>query len=83
MDEGMTVYIKPGCPWCIEAEDYLRARGYKYEVVNVYADREGYAHMQKISGQSLCPTLTIGDKILADFGEEELEEFLRDHKIEP
>jgi glutaredoxin 3 len=83
MDEGMIVYIKPGCPWCDEAEDYLKEHGYQYERVNVNADRDAYAYMRKISGQSCAPTLTVGGKLLADFGADELEEFLQENNIKP
>ena len=83
MDQPMTVYIKPGCPWCVEAEDYLRERGYRYERVNVLADRDAFQEMWKLSGQRYVPTMSVGDKILADFGAEELEEFLQEHQIRP
>ena len=83
MDEGMVVYIKPGCPWCVEAEDYLRQHGYQYERVNVSADREAFAEMRKISGQTCAPTLTVNGKLLADFGADELEEFLEENNIKP
>ena len=51
------LYIKPGCPWCDEVEDWLRRQGIAYEAVNVSRDREGMRAMIEISGQSKAPTL--------------------------
>jgi hypothetical protein len=39
--------------------------------------------MKRLSGQTYAPTLAVGDLILADFGPEELEEFLQQHQILP
>lgn len=78
-----TVYIKPGCPWCTEAIDYLEHHGYAYETVDVIADPEAFAEMREISGQSSAPTMTFGDLMLADFGADELDAFLKEHGIEP
>jgi glutaredoxin len=78
-----TVYVKPGCPWCTEALAYLDDHGYAYEAVDVIADPEAFAEMRELSGQSSAPTMTYGDLLLADFGAEELEAFLKKHQIEP
>ena len=39
--------------------------------------------MRKLSGQSLTPTLLVGDRLLPDFGPDELETFLGKHQITP
>lgn len=70
------LYIKPGCPWCIDAEAYLRRQGIDYETVNVSRDRDGMRAMMEISGQTKAPTLDWDGEILADFGVEELMPFL-------
>ena len=53
-----------------------RCRTAKNEV-NVSGDRDAFAEMQRLSGQTYAPTLVVGDKVLADFGPEELEPFLK------
>ncbi|MCB1235760.1 MAG: glutaredoxin family protein [Verrucomicrobiae bacterium] len=83
MSESLRVYVKPGCPWCLEAEAWLKREGYVYEAVDVYADPSAYEEMQRLSGQSCAPTLTYGDLLLADFGVPELEAFLEEHGIAP
>lgn len=80
----MTLYIKPWCPWCVEAVDWLKRRGYRFESVDVLSDRAAYEHMQKISGQRLTPTLETADgDVLADFDVRQLEKFLQSHNLSP
>jgi glutaredoxin len=76
------LYIKPRCPWCVEAVAWLRQRGYAFESVDVLRDPAEYAKMRQLSGQSYTPTLTIGDNLLLpDFDTDELEEFLQEHGL--
>ena len=30
----MTVYIKPWCPWCVQAIDWLKSRHYRFDAVD-------------------------------------------------
>jgi glutaredoxin len=73
-----TLYIKSACPWCEEAEDYLKEHDIAYETRNVSADSAAFAEMQRLSGQAKAPTLDWDGEILADFGVDELDAFLRD-----
>ena len=79
----MILYVKPGCPWCRVAEQYLDERGYKYQSIDVRRDRAAFDELRRISGQSYAPTLVIGDLVLPDFGPDELEDFLKRHNILP
>jgi len=83
MSEPLQLYVKTWCPWCVRAKAFLDAGGYRYEEIDVEASREAYATMIRISGQSSTPTLVIGDKVLPDFGPEELRDFLAQHGIVP
>jgi len=83
MSETLKVYVKPGCPWCVDAEAWLKREGYQYDRVDVYKDPAAYDEMQRLSGQSCAPTLTFGDLLLADFGVPELEAFLEANEIHP
>jgi len=79
----MKLYVKPGCPWCIDAVDWLRDAGYHFQEINVFADRNSFREMMQISGQSMAPTLEIDGNVLPDFDVMQLEEFLKRHKIKP
>ena len=63
--------------------EFLDGRGFTYEVRDVLEDPEADARMREISGQSLTPTLEVGDMVLADFDTGQLEEFLAKNGIKP
>ena len=73
------LYLKSGCPWCTEAEAYLQKHGIAYGKVDVHADPEALAELKRLSGQTKAPTMRWGEEILADFGADELDVFLRAH----
>jgi len=83
MPAPLKLYVKTWCPWCVRAKQMLDSRGYRYEEIDVEADRAAYAEMKRLSGQSLTPTLVVGEKVLPDFGPPELEAFLSRHGIVP
>ena len=56
--------------------DYLDEKNIAYEKVDVRGDEAGMKKLEAISGQSRTPTMVLGDKVLADFGVDELKEFL-------
>jgi glutaredoxin len=72
-----TIYVKTGCPWCHEAEDFLKLHKIAYDRVVVSGNSEAFQKMVDLSGQSKAPVLDWDGEILADFGEAELEPFLK------
>ena len=75
------LYVKPGCPWCNEAVEFLSEHGISYRERDVVADREAMREMEQKSGQTKAPTLDWHGKILADFGVDELVPFLRAQNV--
>ncbi len=75
----LTVYVKPGCPWCVEVIEHLEMEGYAYEEIDVVSDRSAFAEMRRLSGQTKAPTVTYGEQVLADCGVAELRPFLARH----
>ncbi|HEX5220999.1 MAG TPA: glutaredoxin domain-containing protein [Verrucomicrobiae bacterium] len=69
------LFIKPYCPWCHRAEDWLKARGIKYETLDVISDSEAFDEMEELSGQTLAPVIDVDGEVLADFGPEDLAKF--------
>ena len=65
----------------MEAETWLRARGYEFEEVDVRRDPSRLAELRQVSGQTLAPTLKVGDWVLPDFDTRQLERFLTDHGL--
>ena len=77
----MTIYIKPGCSWCIDVEAYFKKNDYEYERIDVTANRADFERMSEIFGTTSAPSMTVGDLKLADFGVEELVPFLKKHNL--
>ena len=73
------LYIKRGCPYCKAASNYLDQHQVTYEAVEVRSDPAQMKKLQEISGQSKTPTLVWDGDVLANFGTEEFEPFLRKH----
>jgi glutaredoxin len=75
---GMILYIKKGCPWCVDAEGWLTAQRIPYQAVDVLADHSAFLTMKQASGQTKAPVLVTKEgKVLADFGSEELPAFIK------
>ncbi len=79
--QRVTLYVKTGCPWCVEVEALLQRYGISYDRFDVLRNAEAYRRMKAISGQSQAPTMEWGDEVLSDFGADELEAFLRDKDL--
>jgi glutaredoxin 3 len=83
MSAPLILFVKTGCPWCDMAEEWLQDRDYKYQAVDVLSDGAAFDEMIRLSGQRRAPTLKVGTLILADFGPDELADFLKKHSIKP
>lgn len=75
------LYIKPGCPWCDEAVDFLERKNIAVRTRVVSGDREAMQEMVALSGQTKAPTMDWRGHVLADFGLDELIPFLKKHGI--
>ena len=69
------LFIKPFCPWCHQAMEWLDANGIRYETLDVTSDQEAWQEMKAISGQTLAPVIDVDGEVLADFGSRELAVF--------
>jgi glutaredoxin 3 len=73
----LELYVKTWCPWCVVAIETLDALGCSYNVHDVEKEPGGPATLLSLSGQSRVPTMSANGAVLADFGPEEIEPFLR------
>ncbi len=83
MATDLKLFSREWCSWCIDAKEYLTAKGYQFTEVDVGEDRAAYAEMKELSDQTYVPTLLAGDEVLANFDTDQLEKFLRAHDIVP
>ena len=68
------LYVKEGCPWCIDALAYFKTKSMELEIIDVRNDPSRMPELVEISGQSKTPTLQNGDFIVADFDIDEFED---------
>ena len=68
-----TLYVKQGCPWCIDALAYFNAKGIDLEIIDVRTESERMKELVEVSGQSMTPTFKHGDFLVTDFDLEEFE----------
>ncbi|MBG7606665.1 MAG: glutaredoxin family protein [Verrucomicrobia bacterium] len=76
MENTRILYLKNGCPWCVEVDRYLERNGIEVSKIIVSSNRDAMDEMVRLSGQSKAPTMNWDGQILADFGVEELVPFL-------
>ncbi|MFN5961005.1 MAG: glutaredoxin domain-containing protein, partial [Verrucomicrobiota bacterium] len=60
------LYVKPGCPWCEEVEEWLAARRIEVRRVVVSGNREAMDELVALSGQRTAPTMDWHGEVLAD-----------------
>jgi glutaredoxin len=72
MPKSVRLFIKPSCPWCHEAIDWLQQNQIAFEKLDVIRDPAARAEMFELTGQSLAPCIDVDGHILADFGADEL-----------
>jgi glutaredoxin len=80
---SIRLFVKPGCPWCDEAIEWLDRRRISYELLDVIRNAEARAEMRELTGQTKAPSIDVDAHILADFGADELESWWRQMDFEP
>ena len=61
-DSPVTVYWRPGCPYCFLLRFKLRRSGISVREVNIWEDPSGAAAVRKIAnGNETVPTVTVGN----------------------
>lgn len=71
--QNIRLFIKPGCPWCDEAIEWLDIRKIAYDTLDVNNDEAARREMRELTGQTKAPSIEVDGEVLADFGADELE----------
>ena len=74
--EKPVLYVKGGCPWCVDALAYFKDKQVELDVVDVQADPSRMKELIEISAQTKTPTLKHGNFVVADFDLDEFEQAL-------
>ncbi|MAF50834.1 MAG: glutaredoxin [Nanoarchaeota archaeon] len=64
MTKRLVMFVLEGCPYCKKAEKALKAKGVKYEEIEVPPNKSDRTLLKQISGQDSVPVLldVIGSK---------------------
>ena len=76
------LYIKQGCPWCVDALKYFSDAGLEIVVVDVRMDPSRLSELLEVSGQTKTPTFKNGDFLVADFDISEFKQALYENPEE-
>ena len=71
--ERPILYVKTGCPWCVDALAYFESKEVNLEIVDVRSDPSRMDELVVVSGQTKTPTFKHGDFLVADFDLQEFE----------
>ena len=64
----VTIYTKPGCPYCAAAKADMEQRGIQYTEYNVKADRAALKRMLEINGgRRSVPTIDRDGQVSVGF----------------
>jgi glutaredoxin 3 len=72
----VTIYSTPTCHFCGMAKEFFKANNVAYTEHDVAADIEQRKAMIEKSGQMGVPVITVGDKLVVGFDEDELRSLL-------
>ncbi|WP_307128796.1 mycoredoxin [Streptomyces sp. B1I3] len=58
--DGMVVYWRPGCPYCMNLRLRLRLSGLSYTEVNIWRDKDAAAFVRSVAnGNETVPTVSV------------------------
>ncbi|MFZ2555274.1 MAG: glutaredoxin family protein [Minisyncoccia bacterium] len=72
----VTIYSTPTCHFCGMAKEFFKANNILFTEHDVAADIAQRKEMIDKSGQMGVPVITVGDKLVVGFDEEELRSLL-------
>ncbi|MFF8831429.1 mycoredoxin [Streptomyces sp. NPDC015131] len=65
--EGVVVYWRPGCPYCMKLRLQLRCTGLRYTEVNIWKDPEAAAYVRSVAGgNETVPTVSVAGTALVN-----------------
>ncbi|MFJ5721092.1 mycoredoxin [Streptomyces sp. NPDC093149] len=61
--DGIVVYWRPGCPYCMKLRLQLRLTKLQYSEVNIWRDPEAAAFVRSVAnGNETVPTVTVAGR---------------------
>jgi mycoredoxin len=75
----VTVFWRPGCPYCWQLRTKLKRAGVQVEEINIWEDAAGAAFVRSVTGgDETVPTVRIGTQSLVNPNPKHLLEMIRE-----
>lgn len=75
---SVTLYWRPGCPFCSRLTAAMRAEGVEYHAVNIWDDPDAAAFVRSVAnGNETVPTVTVGSTSMVNPPIEQIVELLK------
>lgn len=66
---NVTIYTKPGCPYCAAAKDHYKSIGMEFKEIDVYAVKGAKDEAIRLAGgQSMVPVIVEDGRVQVGFG---------------
>ena len=66
--DGITIFTKPGCPYCAAAKEDFRQRGVAFAEHDVLSDAAAMRRMLELNGgRRHVPTIVEGERVTVGF----------------
>ena len=70
------LFTKPGCPYCVDAKDWLQQHGCAFEVLEITKNVQVLREWRELSGGVGVPVLAHGKDLIIGFSPERYTDFL-------
>lgn len=58
------IYSTEYCPYCIRAKEFVKNKGYDFEVIDLTNDHEKRSQVSKETGSMTVPMIFIGEEFI-------------------
>jgi glutaredoxin 3 len=76
MENKITVYSTPTCPYCIRLKQFLKERNLQFNDIDVSVDSQAADEIVRRTGQMGVPVVDIDGRIIIGFDRRLIEEAL-------
>ncbi|OON83012.1 NrdH-redoxin [Streptomyces tsukubensis] len=78
--DGIVVYWRPGCPYCMHLRLRLRLAGLRREEVNIWRDPAAAAYVRLVAeGNETVPTVTVAGRAMVNPTMRQVTDAVRTH----
>ncbi|WP_434597827.1 glutaredoxin domain-containing protein [Streptomyces sp. A5-4] len=79
-DDGVVVYWRPGCPYCMKLRLRLRLARLRRTEVNIWKHPEAAAYVRSVAdGNETVPTVTVAGRPMVNPSMRQLRQAVREH----